>query len=392
MRVVRRSMGPAPDAADRSRLTVGIRSDRGAGDLEYWFEFPCDRAAEVSGRDDPIAVLLAPVASFAGEPVYLDGAVDERLLRNLHAASQIWNQWYRECSVVEFVAPNQDEGPAPPAPRSIACFSAGVDSYYTLTRHHGAVRGDGSVAVHDLLTVAGFNSPMSGYDTMREIVGTVVDDYGCRHLPVLTNVRYGDHAFATPYSRTEWMVKLAHGSFLAAIGHLFGSTFSEMLIPGTHGYPEGDAFFPYGSSVLVDRLLSSSGLAVIHEGAAASRLDKVRSIGSDTKALDALHVCWRDWEFGNCSRCHKCLRTMAELDVCGFLGTGAFEWDRYSMDALAGLVIPKDTIPYFHDLRRAAQHAGRVDLAHAVQRAIRRSPIRGPVRVAKRRIRSLVRQ
>src|SRR6185369_5970784 len=52
---------------------------------------------------------------------------------------------------------------------------------------------------------------------------------------------------------------------------------------------------------------------IVHDGAEASRTEKVRCIAKNQEALDWLRVCGNDTVDYNCGSCEKCLRTMMSL-------------------------------------------------------------------------------
>jgi hypothetical protein len=82
---------------------------------------------------------------------------------------------------------------------------------------------------------------------------------------------------------------------------------------------------------LVDHVVSSSltpcGAAVIHLGNDATRIEKIRVIGSDSLSQSHLDVCvgyiYQGRNDGsrpaNCGRCSKCVRTILTLEILGRL-------------------------------------------------------------------------
>ncbi len=57
---------------------------------------------------------------------------------------------------------------------------------------------------------------------------------------------------------------------------------------------------------------------IIHDGAEARRVEKVRKIAECESALANLRVCFDDMNV-NCGKCPKCLRTMISLKLLGVL-------------------------------------------------------------------------
>ena len=107
------------------------------------------------------------------------------------------------------------------------------------------------------------------------------------------------------------------GSALSGIGHLLSGGLKTVYISAHLTYKN---LIEAGSHALVDPLWSSESLQVIHEGEAATRLEKVRLLAQDEVALQTLRVCWRNvGEVYNCGTCEKCLRTMVALQAVGAL-------------------------------------------------------------------------
>ena len=65
---------------------------------------------------------------------------------------------------------------------------------------------------------------------------------------------------------------------------------------------------------------------IVHSGAEATRAEKIARLSRSSVALAHLRVCWQNvGKAYNCCRCEKCLRTMADLELCGVLdGMEAF--------------------------------------------------------------------
>jgi len=134
---------------------------------------------------------------------------------------------------------------------------------------------------------------------------------------------------------------------------------------------------PWGSHPLLDPLLGTESVALIHDGIGRSRAEKALLLPGSPEARDHLFVCFDPPERGvaNCGRCEKCLRTMLELLIGGGLeGSRTFPRD---VDAAAILAVPD--VPAFRALRyyweplvEPLRRAGRADLADAVDRRLKR--------------------
>ncbi|MGH9033455.1 MAG: hypothetical protein ACRDZV_15125, partial [Acidimicrobiia bacterium] len=91
---------------------------------------------------------------------------------------------------------------------------------------------------------------------------------------------------------------------------------SHFYLPATHTY---GGLVPWGSDPSIDHLLSTETLAVVHDGAMASRVAKTAVVGAWPETFGRLRVCPEATGLVNCCRCPKCIRTMVTLDMQGVL-------------------------------------------------------------------------
>ena len=98
-----------------------------------------------------------------------------------------------------------------------------------------------------------------------------------------------------------------------------------MLLAGFASYRHPD-LIPNGSHPILDHHLGCERLQIVHDGAQATRSDKVTALLQLPETRDTLRVCEGppsfDPETGglrNCCRCVKCQRTMLSLDLHGVL-------------------------------------------------------------------------
>lgn len=312
--------------------------------------------------------LLGITSAFVlGEPYTHRGAVDDNLVLNGRALVRQWSSFYRGRSVP---AIEVDVRPSVARPRDqlTAClFTGGVDSSFTLARNFDEI---------DVLMHARFNfdGPDDYSFIERENTAYSADFARLGKTPAIigTNILWPFEGFAEAWSY------LTHGAALTAMGHLFSPRIGKLLISSSHAYGE---LIPWGSHPLTDPLLSSSTMDVVHFGTAYTRFMKVEGLARHPALLNRLEVCGRlpKDKLGrlNCSRCQKCLRTMAALDLCGVqktAGSSPFEWSDYSPRALARIRLhhPNEYI-FFHELIDAGRRAGRHDIADAASEAVKRS-------------------
>jgi hypothetical protein len=376
MQLIRKDITKAPDDPGFTRVIVEIALDGAPDRLRYWFHIPSSYERYLSRTGNPWLVLMLPIASRFGEPIRIAEPVDQLLVDNLRGLQRLWRSWYPELHPVEIEASEvYDASPAARAAGGVRKTSAlfmsgGIDSLFTLLRHSDRVAGDGTSTVEDLISIGGFNTSIADRDDIRRSLQPIADRFGKTLVPVSTNLRYSDNRVATPYSEAARMDNLAHGCALAVFGHLLEGRYNEILIAATrrHGHLR-----PWGSHPLSDPLLSSRGLRVVHDGACFSRIERVATVARHDAALEVVHVCWRERRKGNCSRCKKCLGTMAILDMLGFAPHArTFDWSTYNMRRLSGIDIGA-SIPAFQEIVDEARRRGREDIADAISRNLARS-------------------
>ena len=252
-----------------------------------------------------------------GEPLSVEGTVDSGLLESTEEIQAIFSTWDRTRHVEApwyHRTPVEVQGVRPQTinssgPGQVATFfTGGVDSFYTLLKHLDHI--DAVVYVH------GFDLSLQDLPRRREVterLGLITKSLGVELLELESNLQaYGDeHGIGWPDY---------HGAALAAIAHLLNNRFGTVLIPATHTYSHMQGL---GSHPLLDRLWSNSTLKIVHDGADATRMDKLRFLADHPIAREHLRVCWANLDpqrTYNCGRCEKCIRTGVAVRVAGLDG------------------------------------------------------------------------
>lgn len=239
------------------------------------------------------------------------------------------------------------------------CFTAGVDSFWSLLR--------GDHAVTHLVFVVGFDVDERNPAHFERAVANVREvaaATGTQALIVTTDLRRHPRFDSVSWEHT-------HGAALAAVGHLLSDTIGTLVIPPSYAQHR---LVPWGSRPDLDVRWSVPGrLAVVHGDNHVPRLDRVLAVGGDPLVARHLRVCWQDTDELNCGRCEKCLRTMAMLASGGHLaGAVTFPTATDLPGALDDLPLIEpghrtmwlDLLP--HDLP--------ADVRAAVERLLERSP------------------
>ncbi len=279
---------------------------------DLWFSYPETCRGRLTLSGDPwLAAMLWP-AMRLGHDLRIEAPVSPRLLEATDTFMDIMQRWDRESKRIAIVAdtasPDVEGGPA-----VASFFSGGVDSFHTLLKHTTAST-PAERRISHLIFAWGFDIDLDNRALHEQVVGHIresVSALGGSLVACSTNVRK-----VVPEELAGW--QLYHGGVMAALALGGQGVWNRVFIPASETY---DCLVPLGTHPLVDPLWSTEAVSIIHDGAEATRIDKVRDwIAKSDVALQHLRVCWenRDGAY-NCGACEKCIRTMLNLELAGVL-------------------------------------------------------------------------
>jgi hypothetical protein len=283
-----------------------------------WFRLPEKYAPYISGRADAFAAALLPLAQALGEDLTIEGPLSPRLLNGMREYQLALAFWFPKLMrIVDIRADNLRPLAAEQAGRNcVALFSGGVDSSYTVLQHLPENQPIPDYQVRGALFVHGLDIPLqnqASYSESLQIFSQQLGPLGVELIPCATNLHYFSSGLLT------WGI--AHGGVITGSGLVLDGWAANLLVSSSYSL---DGLIPWGSSPMIDHLLSTETLKVIHYGAAASRIDKVYAISGWQPAQNFLRVCVDEAHrlgTSNCSRCEKCIRTMSMLEICGTLSS-----------------------------------------------------------------------
>jgi len=300
-------------APDGRTSTVTARIDLQGTSVDLWYTFH-GIVAEPSPDAFIPAVLLA--AMLHGVPLVSEGPVSPLLLSQLPTVQDIYATWVPTLHRVPIEAPAAEHAVGP-GPDSAAFFTGGIDSFHTFLTHRAEIG--------TLLFVHGFASPRTGErrDSASRTLQRVGEAFGVRVIEVESNLyqllnlwlELKQRGHLSPRFRN---FELAHGAALASVAHLLPASFGKVSVAATFTYSD---LIPWGSHPLLDPLWSTERRRLVHDGCAATRIEKTRTVAGSGRMLELLRVCPRAGvgETPNCGRCEKCLRTMVGLRIAGAL-------------------------------------------------------------------------
>ena len=355
------------DAHGRSRVSARVEGKT------VWFEsgdVPLAKSPEAFA-----AAFLVPALA-QGTKIVMEEEVDGAWMDSVERLLPVWNRWWGYPRESPVVCARSAHKLGQPVPRAGACFTGGVDSFYTALRGRHPI--DAMIFVH------GFDIPLKDTGRMaafEPVLRRVAKTLGKTSVVVRTNLR-----LHPCFAGVNW--ERSHGAALAATAHVLQSYIGRLIIPSTYAYRSTGG---WGSHWMTDAFWSSAAMNIVHDDATLSRREKLLRIASEPLLWDSLRVCWENRRpSGNCSRCEKCLRTMVALEAAGQLRHYTVFDQGVSLSARLDRLpfIPPHLLRSFRNLRRERVPP---DVRTALTRLIRRtrihvkpSALRRAVRCAKR--------
>jgi hypothetical protein len=320
-------------------------------DFSLWYRFPADLRL-VNVEEGFLAMAVIP-AMARGEPIELhDATVSASFLSGLNRVMDVLRCWDTRLHSVPIDAGSSEREPGRPGVGSF--FSGGVDGTFTLLSH--------AAEITDLILIHGLEIDLRNQSRFEKVLSrtsAIAAGEQKRLIPVATNAR--DFCRHVGVSMT-----VLHGALMASIALFLG--FAKTYIASSHTYAE---LIPWGSHPLLDPLWSTDTSRIIHDGAEASRTEKIRRIAKNQEALDWLRVCGNDTVDYNCGSCEKCLRTMMSLRMLG-ASSAALPALRSMRDIRKIKLGDRNEWLYAQDNHALATSVGDRDAMRALGRLLRR--------------------
>jgi hypothetical protein len=379
-------------------VQVAARIETARGERALWFAIPATHGEAISDRADAFVAAALPVAMALGEDIEVRGRVSPRLIHGTRQYQHVLAAWGRGGRRI--VEVRGDEVEAPTAGERGAwvasSFSGGVDSFYTLRRHHGAGREPlAAYRITHALFVNGFDNDFDLDDTglfraLRAAYEPLFATLGITPLFLRSNMR--------PFRRGiigQHGAYLYFGSALSAFALSLGRRIARYYLPGARAYAD---LLPDGSHPLLDHHVSTEATESIYDGGEATRAEKVAVLTGWPETWTRLRVCSNPDRasidlataaIDNCCECSKCLLTMTVLDILGALPRYTSFPRPLSRRRLRSLALGAATARAREYLALAAR-AGRHDLAFDLRAALVRNRVRSAATGLRRRARAVL--
>ena len=280
----------------RARVEGLVREPR-----MLWFSVEAHHGALLTPLADPFACALQFPAMRAGAALVIHGPVSRVLLRNLDQFQRVWHAWApQHVTPVAMRADREVEG-APGSRDSLMLFSGGLDSSFSVYRHHRRLVGRRSRRIAAGLMVLGFDI---AHHEVDEFHGAFENSR--RMLESLSIELWG---LSTNFRDIVADWEPGHGTGIAACIHCFGDRFQSALVAATASVASFGR--PWGTHILTDRMLGSDRVQVVTDGADnRGRLDKASLVAEWPEAMSRLRVCHESPRRDrNCGTCTKCVMT-----------------------------------------------------------------------------------
>ncbi|MEO0836331.1 MAG: hypothetical protein AAFY16_10150 [Cyanobacteria bacterium J06642_3] len=347
---------------------------------EVYFETTREFADDLYINPNAWLLCSALAAMRYGENrIAVDAPISPEIKDGLTNAMKCLIDWHgKNRQVIEIEAPIQTEILFPhKSPRAGALFSGGIDALAMVRDNHLNFAPDHPRRIQDGILVYGVlegeNEQDPSFQNVVNAVTAMADDAGLNLIQLYTNAyaHFRDLDADFSFWRFEY-----HGSFLAAIAHIFAPRFSVASIASTYDFANLE---PWGSHPLLDPLYSTTSLQIRHENVALSRLEKTKLVGEWDVALKQLRVCnekesYKEGNY-NCGNCEKCVRTMTAFLALGMLEQIAtFKETDVSKEKLVNTCYLSDSyeVNCYRELIEPLQNIGRYDLVEGIEQIIDR--------------------
>jgi hypothetical protein len=347
------------------------------------FQFTCPQPEAFVPRVRPFLLAFLPAAMRAGRALQLEQPIDGTTLDNLMEWQELMACWFPDqLKVVTLHAPIALEPDPVGGKGAVTAFSGGVDSCFTAFRHtrpesappHRRTRLCAGLMVH------GFDIPEAQADVFASAfrrAEQVLRSLGLRLYQLRTNLRTLESRFGLSWEHQT------HGIWLGAALSCLEAFFERALIPST--YPYNILRIPWASNPAGDVLLGSETRPYWHDGAAWSKLGKVRAMAEHHGIREGLRVCWEGGVLDrNCGRCFKCVATQVCYWLSGVPRPECFPEACGLEDVARTRLRTASNRALFRQMALEARRQGATPLARALGRAIARD--------TRRRLRERLRQ
>jgi len=295
-----------------AKIELGTKQDNFPDFL--WYRLPKEYTEYVCLNSDAFLVPGLIGAMHFGEDIQVRGTVSPKLAYHLDEYQFLMNFWMPE-EVHPVSIKYQKLAPANLRSEGVACtFSGGVDSWFTLWNHLPQNQPIPDFQLTHALFINLFditNRNTNKYLWLSEHYRFELQKIGIEMIPLETNLV----RIIIPRLRYLYFFSIV----LAGSAMLMQGLFKRFYVASAGDHRKLKRRLS-SSNPLMERLLSTDTLDIIHFGAIYSRHEKIETISEWPLARQNIRVCGIpdiDEQVLNCSRCEKCMRTMFSIYALG---------------------------------------------------------------------------
>ncbi len=384
MQPVRLSL-EAPEVQGPTLLTAAVLEHPDGTRCRLWWRLPAEWHGVLTPWADPFVVgFLFPMMSWQRD-VLVEGRVSPSLLLNLEQYMAMWRSWKpQQYQPVQIRAREETESPAPAEPgQTIAPFSCGVDSSFTLYRHCRQLVGRRTRRITAAMVMHGFDIWLDQPHAQAMYEGVLAGARVMTGSMGVPCISAGSNFHELP---TTWGDSFA--THLISGLRLLAGRFDAALLPNDVAYPRMGVV--WGSHPICNLFLGSRHFQVIDDGGEASRCEKLPLLAQWPEALHQLRVCYSNKDsHTNCCRCEKCVRTILSFRAMGLGLPPAFPRDVTNRQIRRMHFHHEYNVGHWLEIIRGAESHGLAacDWVRAIRVAIRRNQRRWWWRRCKRMLR-----
>jgi len=336
---------------------------------ELWYRFPERYANDISLRADAFAPTALLVAMYTGENLLVRGVISPRLAYSLLEYRTIYHSWQPDLFKKVDIKYELLEQPSPPQGNTAVAtaFSGGVDSFYTLWAHRPENQPIVEAQITHGLFVHGLDlriADEANYNIAAQAYGKLFEELGLELIQAATN------AYQFSEFRINWT--MFHGAPLIGAAMCLHPLIRQFYVPSS--FSDYNDLIPYGSTPLIDHLLSTESTNIVHHGTSISRIEKTTILTEWSTTFHKLRVCANKVRMNglnNCGTCHKCYRMITLLGLLDALPNYSNFPQKMTLASYLhwGLLNTLDPLTA-KELRNKAASSGKIRVAFGIQLAL----------------------
>lgn len=303
---------------------------------ELWYEF--DTFDAVPDENDCESYLIAMLMDAMQEnrDIVIHGTVSHELLSNLIEFRDAWSAWlpqkyFRINFSADYIMDKTEISQG-----AVCAFSGGVDATFSVWRNSQNMNSYRSQEIKLAAMVHGFDIPLNDNQSYENAFNQAESTLISVNIPLFslkTNYR--------KIARAGWEHAFA-AALIAALSNF--KNMAGTCIVGS-GEPYDSLVIPWGSNPITDPLLTSGSFRVILDGAAFSRVQKIKILNEWQDGRDNLRVCWEGEDKDrNCGNCEKCLRTMMGFKASQLKIPASFQEKKIPLKKIFGFRLKKEVL------------------------------------------------